>query len=168
MSRAIAATPTASSTADEAQQPTPLVNEDWIAVAIGAAIILLVILGLRPAVPRFGWDTPDALSATVLTAENFSKWIQVGLLMLVPAVAGARVMGVPAIPFLLGFSVLYAVAGIAQVLAGFTGSSAVGLEYVIYALVIGLVLGQTTTLRRRAAACGRGDWPRSRDAHCGG
>ncbi|NOT26036.1 MAG: putative sulfate exporter family transporter [Acidobacteria bacterium] len=158
MSRAIAATPTASSTADEAQQPTPLVNEDWIAVAIGAAIILLVILGLRPAVPRFGWDTPDALSATVLTAENFSKWIQVGLLMLVPAVAGARVMGVPAIPFLLGFAVLYTVAGVAQVLAGFTGSSAVGLEYVIYALVIGLVLGQTTTLRRRLMEAVRAEY----------
>jgi uncharacterized integral membrane protein (TIGR00698 family) len=152
------ARPTARSPAAEAPQPTTLSNEDWIAVAIGAAIILLVILGVRPGVPRFGWGTADALSATVLTAANLSSWVQLGLLLLVPAVAGAWAMGAPMIPFLLGFAALYGVAGFAQILAGFTGSTAVGLEYVIYALAIGLVLGQTTTLRRRLIEAVRAEY----------
>jgi uncharacterized integral membrane protein (TIGR00698 family) len=68
--------------------------------------------------------------------------------LLVPAAIGAHLMRTPVGPFIRGFAALYGLALFAQILAGFSGSSAVGLEYVIFALVIGLVLGQTTPLRR--------------------
>jgi len=133
--------------ARETKSSSPL-HEDWVAVWIGAAIILLVIAGVRPAVPRFGWGTPADLSAMVFTSANLSRWLLLGVLLLVPAAIGAHLMRTPMVPFIAGFAALYGLALFAQILAGFSGSSAVGLEYVIFALVIGLVLGQMTPLRR--------------------
>jgi uncharacterized integral membrane protein (TIGR00698 family) len=133
--------------ARESKSGSPL-HEDWVAVWIGAAIILLVIAGVRPAVPRFGWGTPADLSGMVFTSANMSRWLLLGVLLLVPAAIGAHLMRTPVVPFIGGFAALYGLALFAQILAGFSGSSAVGLEYVIFALVIGLVLGQATPLRR--------------------
>lgn len=147
MSTVATASASQSTVAQQANAASPL-HEDWVAVWIGAAIILLVVAGLGPAVPRFAWTVAGDLSATVLAGQNLASWLMLGLLLLVPAAIGARLMGTPVVPFIAGFSVLYTVALGAQILAGYTGSSAIGLEYVIYALVIGLVLGQTTPLRR--------------------
>lgn len=136
---------TAAAEQPSAQAP---VNEDWLAVGIGAVVIGLILFGVRPEIPRFGWSAPSDLSGTVLAAGNLARALQIGILLLVPAAAGARLMGAKIIPFVTGFTVLYGLAVVSQVLAGYTGSSRVGLEYVIYALVIGLVLGHTTPLRR--------------------
>jgi uncharacterized integral membrane protein (TIGR00698 family) len=84
----------------------------------------------------------------VFTSANLSRWLWLGVLLLVPAAIGAHLMRTPVVPFIGGFAALYGLALFAQILAGFSGSSAVGLEYVIFALLIGLVLGQTTPLRR--------------------
>ena len=133
--------------ARESKSGSPL-HEDWVAVWIGAAIILLVVAGVRPDVPRFGWGTPADLAGTVFGSANLSRWLLLGVLLLVPAAIGAHLMRTPVVPFIGGFAALYGLALFAQILAGYSGSSAVGLEYVIFALIIGLVLGQTTPLRR--------------------
>lgn len=126
-------------------------NEDWPTVWIGSAIILLIVVGVRPDVPRFGWSAAADLSTTVLSAANVSRWLQLGVLLLVPAAVGARLLGARLVPFVIGFAVLYGLGWVSQVLAGYAGSSGLGLEYVIYALGIGLLLGHTTPLRRRFA-----------------
>ena len=124
------------------------INEDWVAVWIAAAIIALVIAGVRPDAPRFGWGGAADLVATVFAAANVSRWLQLGVLVLVPAAIGARLMGARLVPFMVGFAVLYGLATVSLILAGYAGSTGLGLEYVIYALVIGLLLGHTTPLRR--------------------
>ena len=124
------------------------VNEDWVAVWIAAAIIILVLAGIRPGVPRFAWADGAALFSTVLAPDNVSRALQIGMLLLVPAAAGAWWMGARIVPFVSGFVALYVLAFVAQLLAGYSGSTAIGLEYVIYALVIGLLLGHTTPVRR--------------------
>ena len=124
------------------------VNEDWVAVWIAAAIIILVLTGIRPGVPRFAWAGGAALFSTVLAPDNVSRALQIGMLLLVPAAAGAWWMGARIVPFVSGFVALYVLAFVAQLLAGYSGSTAIGLEYVIYALVIGLLLGHTTPVRR--------------------
>lgn len=125
------------------------INEDWIAVWIGAAVIALVIVGVRPDVPRFGWGGTADLTATVFAPANVLRWLQVGLLVLVPAAIGTRLMGARLVSFIVGFAVLYGLASVSLILAGYAGSTAIGLEYVIYALGIGLLLGHTTSLGRR-------------------
>ena len=143
--------PASTPTAAEGKSTGSLVSEDWLAVWIGSGIIALVLLGVRPEIARFGWSGPDDLFGTVLAPDNLSRWLQLGVLLLLPAAVGARLMGARLVPFVIGFAVLYGLALVAQVLTGYAGSSGLGLEYVIYALVIGLVLGQTTPIRRRFA-----------------
>ena len=78
-----------------------------MAVLVGGLIILVVLAGVRLDAPRFGWSAAADLPATILAASNVSRWLQLGLLLLVPAAAGARLMGVRFIPFVIGFAVLY-------------------------------------------------------------
>ena len=133
-------------------------NEDWVAVWIAAALIALVIVGVRPDVPQFGWSGAADLAATVFAAANVWHWLQLGVLILVPAAVGARLMGARLVPFMVGFAVLYGLASVSLILAGYAGSTAIGLEYVIYALVIGLLLGHTTPLGRRFAEAVRTEY----------
>src|SRR5688572_29663180 len=89
------------------RQPTQsLPREDWVAVLVGGVIILLVLAGVRPDVPRFGWSAAMDLSTTVLSATNVSRWLQLGLLLLIPAATGARLMGARLGPYVIGFAVL--------------------------------------------------------------
>jgi uncharacterized membrane protein YadS len=129
----------------------PVISEDWLAVAIGALLIMLVLAGVRPATARFAWATPGDL-ATVFSADNLARSLQLGILLMIPAAGGALLLGARLGTFVAGFSILYVLAWIAQALAGYAGSSALGLEYVIYALVIGLVVGYVAPLKRRFAA----------------
>ena len=133
-------------------------DEDWVAVWIAAAIIALVIVGVRPDVPQFGWGRTADLTATVFAPANVWRWLQLGVLILVPAAVGARLMGARLVPFMVGFAVLYGLASVSLILAGYAGSTAIGLEYVIYALVIGLLLGHTTPLGRRFAEAVRTEY----------
>ena len=129
-------------------QPRLAVSEDWLAVWIAGVIIVLVLIGVRPGLPRYGWSDPEGLTGTVFALDNISRAVQLGILLLIPATAGGLVLGARLLPFAAGFTLLYVVACFSQLLAGYAGSTAVGLEYVIYALVIGLVLGHATPVRR--------------------
>ncbi len=125
----------------------PGLSEDWTAVAIGATVILLVLLGIRPSVPRFGWGSGGDLAGRVFTIDNLARSIQMGLLLLVPCAAGAVALRARVGSFVAGFPVLYALAWIAQTLAGNATMALWGLEYVIFGLVIGLAIGHATPFR---------------------
>jgi len=118
-----------------------------MAVLIGAALIALVIAGVRPALPRFGWSSATTLTSLVFGPGNLLAGLVIGVLLFVTAAAGAAVMGMRMGPFTRGFPVIYGLGWLSQVIAGHTTLSAYGLEYVLFALLIGLVLGHTTPLR---------------------
>jgi len=143
MAHAIEAVP--ETTAATAAGPRTF-SEDWIAVALAVFVIGLVLAGVRPALPRFAWSTPQELAGTVLAAGNLIAALQLGILVLVPATAGAILLGIRASGFVAGFSVLYALAFVAQAAAGSAFASRWGLEYVLTALVVGLILRQVATL----------------------
>lgn len=138
------------STTDDAltQAPaTPRISEDWMAVAIGGALLALVLLGLRPGLPQFAWTSTQSLLVGVLSATSLASTFALATVLLVTAAAGAAAMGVQLGPFVRGFPLVFALGWLSQVIAGHTAISAYGLEYVFFALIIGLVLGQTTTIR---------------------
>jgi uncharacterized integral membrane protein (TIGR00698 family) len=126
----------------EADRP-PLIGEDWLAVLIGGAMIALVLVGLRPAMPRFGWGTAALPLGGLIALPNLTRVAQITLLVLGPVIVGASVLRVRMAAFLPGLLVVYALAVLAQVLAGHATASAWGLEYVIFALAIGLVVNHT-------------------------
>jgi uncharacterized integral membrane protein (TIGR00698 family) len=121
-------------------------SEDWVAVALAVFLIALVLAGVRPAVPRFAWTTSQELAGNVFAAGNLIAALQLGILVLVPATAGAILLGIRASGFVAGFALLYALAFIAQAAAGSAFASQWGLEYVLTALIVGLILRQVATL----------------------
>jgi uncharacterized integral membrane protein (TIGR00698 family) len=140
-------TTVAGASAPPAAPPAP-VNEDWIAVSVAGVLIAATLFGLRLDPIQYAWTTAADLSSVVSPA-NLLRWLQLGLFLLIPTVVGAHLIGARALNFAIGFAVLYFLATLAQVFAGYTGSSRLGLEYVLYALILGLVLRQATPLGRR-------------------
>ena len=95
----------------------PLVSEDWLAVLVGAAMIALVLLGVS------GAQTP--------------------LVALGPLVVGAVLLRARMPTFVPGAIVLYVLGWGARVLGAQQFAAGWGLEYVIFALVIGLAINHT-------------------------
>ena len=126
-----------------ARERQPLVNEDWLAVYVGAALIALVLVGVRPAMPRFAWGTPDTPVAQLVAADNIARTVQTILLVLGPVIAGAAVLRANMAAFVPGALLLYVLGWLSQAMAGYVGAAGFGLEYVIFALAIGLVVNHT-------------------------
>ena len=120
------AAPEAHDETAQARQLPPLVNEDWTAVIVGAALIAMVLLGVRPATPRFAWGTEQAPAAALVAAENLARSAQVGLLVLAPLVAGAAVLRARVPAFVPGALLLFALAWVAQAMAGYVGAAGLG------------------------------------------
>jgi uncharacterized membrane protein YadS len=98
----------------------PLISEDWLSVLVGAALIALVLAGSR-----------------------FTNPMQVALLVLVPITAGAAVLGARLLRFLPGALLVSGLAWLAQAVAALPAVSAWSLEYVVFALAIGLLVNHT-------------------------
>jgi uncharacterized integral membrane protein (TIGR00698 family) len=128
------------------QASRPLVGEDWLAVLVGGALILLVLAGLRPAMPRFAWGTDAQTVAALTGASNIARTAQVATLVLLPLIVGAALLGARLVPFVAGSCALYALAWLAQAMAGHATAAVWGLEYVIFGLGIGLAVNHTLPL----------------------
>lgn len=133
-------------------------SEDWIAVALAVFVIALVLAGVHPTLPRFAWSTPQELLGTVFSAGNLISALQMGILVLVPATAGAILLGIRPAAFVAGFALLYALAFIAQAAAGSAFASRWGLEYVLTALIVGLILRQVMTVPAWLLAAARTEY----------
>jgi len=126
-----------------ARERQPLISEDWLAVFVGAALIALVLVGVRPAMPRFAWGRPDTPVAQLVAADNIARTVQTVLLVLGPVIAGAAVLRANMPAFVPGALLVYVLGWLSQAMAGYVGAAGWGLEYVIFALAIGLFINHT-------------------------
>ena len=124
----------------------PTISEDWLAVGIAFFAIGLVLAGVRPAWPAFDWATSSDLAARVFSIQNLARSVTAGMMVGALAAAGAWFMQVPVVRFIAGFSTLYALTWLALVMAGSATVSGLGLEYVIFALMLGLVVGNVLSV----------------------
>src|SRR5512139_279560 len=46
-----------------------LKSEDWVAAWLGLAIIALVLVGVRPEIPKFKWATDSAVASTIVAKK---------------------------------------------------------------------------------------------------
>jgi len=126
-----------------ARERQPLISEDWLAVLVGAALIALVLVGVRPAMPRFAWGAPDAPINQLIASDNIARTAQTVLLVLGPLIVGAAVLRAHMPTFVPGALLVYVLGWLAQAMAGHVSAAGWGLEYVIFALAIGLVVNHT-------------------------
>lgn len=120
-------------------------NEDWLAVVIGGAVIAAILLGWRPTLPILKWQSGADLGG-LLGVGNLIASAVIGVILLALALPAVRLLGGNARRFPAGFLAVFLLAWVAQAVAGQAQIHAWGLEYVIFALVLGLVLNHAFRL----------------------
>lgn len=115
-------------------------SEDWLTVWLGLAAIILVLVGLRPQMPELRW-TADL--GQVFGAESIFRAIVLCAEYLVLSAAGVALLGGNVRGFIVGFPFIFTLAWLSQVVAGNSGVTSLGLEYVIFGFLFGLAIGNT-------------------------
>jgi uncharacterized membrane protein YadS len=112
-------------------------SEDWLAVLLGGFFLVAVLLGARLTMPAFKWS--DSASLAKIAAPP----LLVCVLYLVTSLPGVMALGGSAIRYAIGFPIVFVLAWFAQILAGNATASYWGIEYVIFALILGLLISNT-------------------------
>lgn len=113
-------------------------TEDWTVVWIGLLALAAVLWGYKPASLSFKWTDPGQIAGLLST-----RLLELGVLGYVLSVVGMLVLGVKIGEFTKGFPVVFALGITAHVLAGNATANAWGIEFVIFALVVGLLVSNT-------------------------
>lgn len=115
--------------------------------AIEAAAGKMAKLGSRTRAGALGVEVRGHAAAVaetrVLTWSNLSKVVYVGIIYLVLATVGIALLGARAGPFLIAFPAVFALAWFSRFIAGNGAFIDWGIEYVIFALAIGLLISNT-------------------------
>lgn len=114
-------------------------NEDWLAVALGGLSLVAVLLGLSLAQPAFKWKDFSDLSR-VANPEQIGRAAILLAALLIASLPGAVALGARPVRYSAGFAVVFGLAWAAQVIAGNSVASYWGIEYVIFALLLGLAI----------------------------
>ncbi len=121
-------------------------HEDWVVVVLGALLIGLSIAGLPFAVPVFNWATGTELVGKVFSASNLQLILWQFLYLAAVAGVGAWLTGKSVRNFALGFPLVYGLTLVALVIAGSAQARGLGLESVIFSLLIGLLVSNVLGL----------------------
>jgi len=119
--------------------PPIRLHEDWTAVVLGGTALALVLVGLVPALPGLGW-TGAASAARLFTPEVLGSWVAAGIGAGILAGVGLALEGGDVAGFTRGYPVVFALAWLSLVIAGHATVTAWGVEYVIFALAMGLLV----------------------------
>jgi uncharacterized integral membrane protein (TIGR00698 family) len=121
-------------------------QEDWVIVLLGFAIIGIILSGVVIPVPTFEWKNVEDLFGKVLSVSNVLKIVAQFLLTYVIAIAAMWLTNKPVKPVTYSFPLIYVLAVVALVLAGNNHVKALNLEAVIFSLSIGLLIGNFVKL----------------------
>ncbi|MFA7247070.1 MAG: putative sulfate exporter family transporter, partial [Dehalococcoidia bacterium] len=120
-------------------------REDWWACWLGFVILILAMIGILPAGPKFGtWATIDkAFPSGIATI-----WDTLILLIILAVLCliGLIFMKKDIKRFVPAFIVIFALAWLAVFIGKQSVINAWGLEYVIWALIFGLLISNTIGL----------------------
>lgn len=126
-----------------APAPAWWAREDWLAVWLGAVVLVLIVAGVRRSLPSLGWRDASGL-ARVFSPATLVPWAIAGLAAFVLSLPGIAAQGgVSVTRYAAGFPIVFGLAFAAQVLAGSAFATTWGLEYVIFALLLGLLISNT-------------------------
>ena len=121
-------------------------SEDIWAVCIGSFLILTILViafvvnDLRFPTPAYQWANGSELLSSVLTGNNFLLLIGIGVLFLTLSSLAVAAAGASIKKYAGGFCVIFILAIISLLIAGNNNINYYGIEYVVFALLIGLLL----------------------------
>ena len=115
--------------------------------AIGSAAGQLSAAGGKGVAGALATEIRGHAAATagtrVFTADNLVKVLYVGIGLLIVASLGIALLGIRVVPFLIALPAIFGLALLARLLAGNGLFVTWGIEYVIFALLIGLLISNT-------------------------
>lgn len=123
------------------------IHEDWIAVILAFTSIALICAGLHPAMPKFDWNNGNALLAKLSDGSNLGRmgglflWMLGGLLIAF-LLSGKKI----SVQLVGGLLAVMAISMFAQVITGNTWVKDLGIEIVLFSLLIGLFISNVTGL----------------------
>lgn len=127
-------------------------TEDWWAVIIGGIIVLAILLfatatpDFKFTLPVYQWADSNELFGKVLTVNNLLLIAGIGFIFLNIASLSIALSGGSASRFIRGFIVIFILGIVSLIIAGNKTVSYYGIEYVVFALFAGLLIGNLTTL----------------------
>jgi len=125
-------------------------TEDWWAVILGTIIISTVLYltnnGTTLTLPVFKWASTDDLFGKILSAQNLLLIVETGAVFLALAAIAIALSGGNVARFAAGFTLIYFLAIFSFIIGGNKSVSYFGLEYVVFALLIGILLGNLVKL----------------------
>ena len=118
-------------------------NEDWLAVLAALPILIAVAKGWGPKMPSMSW-TGAADAAKAFSADNLAlSGVLLAVFLGISVLALGASLGKRVLSFLGGAVVVFVLAWLAQWIAGHAGIKAWGLEYVVFALGLGMLWSHT-------------------------
>lgn len=136
--------------------PAVRVHEDWAAVILGIVTLLLIATGAVPALPALRWGGAMPLSA-LLRPDVLVPWIGAGIGIGVLSALGLALQGGDVGRYTRGFAAVFALAWLSLVCAAHTGPTALGLEYVVFALALGLLVSHLGLVSESIRAAARSE-----------
>ncbi|MFZ6012878.1 MAG: YeiH family protein [Bacteroidota bacterium] len=120
-------------------------NEDWSAVAVASVVIIVLLTGFKPSLPTFNWTNFDELKNIF---GDFQLWTDLSILwafVYASTVGGLLLKGDKfTLKSLAGYSFIFVLALLAQIITGNSKVKDLGLEIVLFSLLIGLFISNIT------------------------
>lgn len=129
-----------------------LLSEDVWAVIIGSLLIVVVLAaafsspGFKFITPVYKWATADDLFTKVLSLQNLLLIAGMGLVFALLSSVAIRLSGSSIKKYSTGFILIYVLGIVSLIIAGNKTVNYYGIEYVVFALLIGLLIGNLTIL----------------------
>lgn len=131
---------------DTAARRKYVIGQDWASVVAGFILIIFVVItGYATGTPSFGgkvgWNSGQDLSGIFSSSSLWLPALYTLLIFGVISVFGMVMSGDSLRKYLTGFFSLYLLAIMAQFISSFAGFKNLGLETVLFSLLLGLVIG---------------------------
>jgi uncharacterized integral membrane protein (TIGR00698 family) len=135
-----------------AKQSVLSLSEDVWAVIIGGLLIVTVLIvallspGFTFTIPVYQWANADDLVTKVFSGKNLLLLIGIGLVFALLSLAAIRLSGGSIKKYSAGFIFIYVLSVLSLIIAGNKSVNYYGIEYVVFALLLGLLIGNLTVL----------------------